>query len=131
MTARIAFVSAACFLAATLIAAVTASPQTAPPAVTGDPAHGKFLYQGCMACHSLDEDDVGPRHRGVVGRAAGAIPDYAYSPSLKNSGLIWNAENLDRWLTNPQALVPGSKMFFSLPNAKDRADVIAYLTLQN
>jgi cytochrome c len=83
-----------------------------------------------MGCHSLDEDDVGPKHRGVVGRVAGAVPGYAYSPALKNSGLTWDALNLDRWLTAPQTLVPGAKMFFALPNAQDRADVISYLAEQ-
>jgi len=101
-----------------------------PPSPTGDPVHGKTVYQICMGCHSLDEDDVGPRHRGVVGRAAGSIPNYAYSAALKNSGLTWNAANLDKWLTNPQALVPGAKMFFSLSKPQDRADVIAYLSEQ-
>ena len=96
----------------------------------GDPAHGKTVYQVCMACHSLDEDDVGPRHRGVVGRRAGSVPGYAYSPALKSSDLVWDSNNLDRWLTNPQALVPGAKMFFAMPSAQDRADVIAYLRVQ-
>jgi len=92
--------------------------------------HGKTVYQVCMACHSLDEDDVGPRHRGVVGRRAGSVPGYAYSPALKSSGLVWDSNNLDRWLTNPQALVPGAKMFFAMPSPQDRADVIAYLTAE-
>ena len=96
--------------------------------VRGDPEHGRTLYQVCMACHSVDENDVGPRHRGVVGRAAGTVPGYAYSPALKASHLVWDQANLDRWLTNPQGLVPGAKMFFAMPSAKDRADVIAYLT---
>lgn len=96
----------------------------------GDPVHGKTLYQVCMGCHSLDEDDVGPRHRGVVGRTAGSVPGYAYSPALKSSHLVWDADNLDRWLTNPQGLVPGVKMFFAMPNPQDRADVIAYLAEQ-
>lgn len=80
-----------------------------------------------MGCHSIDEDDVGPRHRGVFGRVAGTVPGYAYSPALKSSHIVWNRDTLDRWLTNPQALVPGAKMFFAMPHAQDRADVIAYL----
>ena len=95
--------------------------------LSGDPLRGRTLYQVCMGCHSLDEDDVGPRHRGVVGRTAGSVPGYAYSPALRDSHLVWNRANLDRWLTNPQGLVPGAKMFFAMPNAQDRADVIAYL----
>ena len=115
-------------LAAALALAVTPEAQADPPATTaGDPVRGKIVYQVCMGCHSLDEDDVGPRHRGVVGRVAGTVSGYAYSPALRASGITWDAATLDRWLSNPQALVPGAKMFFVLPSAEDRADVIAYL----
>jgi cytochrome c len=95
---------------------------------SGDPGHGKMLYQACQACHSIDENDLGPRHRGVVGRRAGNIADYHYSAALKDSGLIWDPATLDRWLTNPSALVPGTKMFFKLDDPQSRADIIAYLT---
>jgi len=98
--------------------------------IAGDAAHGKAVYEICQGCHSLDENDVGPKHRGVVGRTAGSIAGYAYSPALKQSGVVWSAETLDRWLTNPQGVVPGTKMFFALSNAQDRADVIAYLAQQ-
>ena len=115
-------------LAAALALAVTPEAQADPPATTaGDPVRGKIVYQVCTGCHSLDEDDVGPRHRGVVGRVAGTVSGYAYSPALRASGITWDAATLDRWLSNPQALVPGAKMFFVLPSAEDRADVIAYL----
>ena len=77
-------------------------------------------------CHSLDKNDVGPRHRGVYGRKAGSLPDYGYSDALKSSTIVWNEETLDKWLTDPQAFVPGVKMFFHLDSAQDRADVIAY-----
>lgn len=100
-------------------------PAPAPP--LGDAARGKALYQGCNACHSIDDNDIGPKHRGVVGRRAGSLADYNYSPALKSSGLTWDAATLDRWLTNPSALVPGTKMFFKLDSPQDRADVIAYL----
>jgi cytochrome c len=118
-------------LALALIAMTSAAVYAVPSddaARSGDPVHGKLLYQVCMGCHSIDEDDVGPRHRGVVGRVAGSIPGYAYSPALKDSHIVWDPANLDRWLTNPQGLVPGAKMFFAMPNPQDRADVIAYLT---
>jgi cytochrome c len=93
----------------------------------GDPAHGERLYEACTDCHSLDKNDVGPRHRGVFGRKAGSLPDYNYSEALKSSNMVWNEETLDKWLTDPQALVPGAKMYFHLDNAQDRADVIAFL----
>lgn len=96
----------------------------------GNAANGARLYQACMGCHAIDENDVGPRHRGVVGRKAGTVPDYAYSPALKGSGLVWTRANLDRWLTGPQAMVPGAKMYFAIPARRDRADIIAYLATQ-
>ena len=80
-----------------------------------------------QACHSIDENDLGPRHRGVVGRRAASLADYSYSAALKNSDLTWDEPTLDRWLANPSALVPGTKMFFRLDDAQARADVIAYL----
>ena len=93
----------------------------------GNPEHGKVLYQSCTSCHSIDENDIGPKHRGVLGRKAGTVPDYAYSAALKNSGIVWDKSTLDRWLTNPSAMVPGTKMFFLIADPKARADVIAYL----
>ena len=116
--------------AVVMLAAASVYAAAAPDKPAGDPAHGKTVYQVCMGCHSLDEDDVGPRHRGVVGRTAGSVPGYAYSPALRNSHIVWDRDSLDRWLTNPQALVPGAKMFFAMPNQQDRADVIAYLAEQ-
>jgi cytochrome c len=112
--------AAAIFIAGTASASVGV-------ALKGDPAHGKALYQGCQACHAIDDNDLGPRHRGVVGRRAGSVEDYSYSAALKNSGLTWDADTLDRWLTNPSALVPGTKMFFKIDDAQARADIIAYL----
>lgn len=108
-------------------AALTVSTAMADPALKGDSAHGKTLWQGCAACHSIDDNDLGPRHRGVVGRKAGVVPDYNYSPALKASGLTWTEANLDRWLINPSELVPGTKMFFKIDDPQSRADIIAYL----
>jgi cytochrome c len=100
-------------------------------ALAGDANHGKTLYQTCAACHSVDENDIGPMHRGVVGRRAGSVADYNYSPALKNSGITWDEAQLNRWLVNPSAMVPGTKMFFKLDDAQMRADIIAYLKTQN
>ena len=96
-------------------------------ALAGDPARGETVYQACQDCHSLDKNDVGPRHRGVYGRKAGSLPDYGYSEALKSANIVWTEETLDKWLTDPQAVAPGAKMFFHLSNPQDRADVIAYL----
>jgi cytochrome c len=118
-------------VAVSIVAAVHSMPSAAASTtLRGDPARGKTLYQACAACHSIDENDVGPKHRGVVGRRAGSVADYAYSPALKKSDLAWDEATLDRWLTNPSALVPGTKMFFKLDDPQARADVIAYLKEQ-
>jgi cytochrome c len=95
--------------------------------LAGDAARGETLYEVCQDCHSLDKNDVGPRHRGVFGRKAASLPDYDYSDALKSANIVWNEETLDKWLTDPQAVAPGAKMFFHLDNPQDRADVIAYL----
>jgi cytochrome c len=94
---------------------------------SGDAAHGATIYHDCMICHSLDKNSIGPKHRDVFGRKAGSVPDYNYSAALKSSNIVWDETTLDQWLTNPQALVPGTKMMFSVDAAQDRADVIAFL----
>lgn len=101
----------------------------APLAQAADATRGQVLYQAhCAACHSPDFNGVGPAHRGVFGRLAGTAKGYAgYSAALKKSGLTWTEGNLDRWLADPEALVPGQAMGISLPDAGERADVIAFL----
>jgi cytochrome c len=91
-------------------------------------AEGQRLYEGkCGGCHSLDKNRVGPKHRGVVGRKVASVPDYDYSPAVKKLGGVWTAERIDRWLQGPQAMAPGAKMFFQVPDPAQRKAVIAYL----
>jgi cytochrome c len=111
-------------LGVTALASANAATSTG---VNGDPVRGKALYQACAACHSIDENDLGPKHRGVFGRRAGSVADYSYSAALKASGLVWDKVILDRWLANPSELVPGTKMYFKIDDARSRADLIAYL----
>lgn len=93
---------------------------------------GARLYsQRCGACHSLDTDRVGPRHRGVVGRRAGSVPGFRYSRALAGANIVWTRETLDRWLRSPRAMVPGTTMGFSLANAGERRAVIDYLAGQD
>jgi cytochrome c len=109
------------------LAALLAIGHPAPVLAAGDAARGAKVYQGCMICHSLDQNEIGPRHRDVFGNKAASVADYAYSAALKGSNIVWNEATLDQWLSDPQALVPGTKMMFSVDDAQDRADVIAYL----
>jgi len=118
--------TAAPLLVATALAFANDASSTA---LVGDAVRGRDLYQACAACHSVDENDLGPRHRGVFGRRAGSVADYSYSAALKASGLTWDKTTLDRWLTNPSQLVPGTKMYFKMDDPASRADVIAYLEL--
>jgi len=112
-------------LAVALVAAASSAPA---PAAEGDPARGEKLYERCMGCHSIERDRVGPRHRGLIGRRAGGVPGFAYSEAMKRSGIVWDAGTLDRFLGNPRALVPGTRMGFAgIADASERADLIAYL----
>lgn len=120
-----------CWPAARDAEAAPPAPGAAPPSAAplpGDIRRGAALYETrCGACHSLDANRIGPSHRGVFGRRAGAAPGFAYTPALSRSGLTWTAANLDRWLTAPTGLVKGTAMGFRLSAPQDRADVIAYL----
>lgn len=100
----------------------------AAPVAAGNAERGATLYEDkCGGCHSLDANRIGPAHRGVVGRKAGIAKGFSYSPALKKAGLVWTPANLDRWLINPQATVPGTRMGFRLSDKAQRADIIAYL----
>ena len=85
----------------------------------------------CSACHSLLEGKnvVGPSLFGIVGRPAGQGPGFHYSQANKDSGLIWNAETLDRYLVNPRETVPKTIMAYAgLKDPEKRANLIAYLS---
>ncbi|MEW4466647.1 c-type cytochrome [Parasphingorhabdus sp. JC815] len=97
-------------------------------AATRSALSGKKLYtRRCGACHSIDQNRVGPRHRGVFGRKAGSVSGFRYSKALKNLNIRWNEKNLDRWLTNPTAMVPGTSMGFRLNKPDERRAIINYL----
>jgi cytochrome c len=93
-----------------------------------DPAHGEQVYARCLACHALASDRVGPRHCGLLGRRAGSVPGFNYSPAMKKSKLTWDEKTLDRFLAKPMKVVHGTAMTYDgVPDPKDRADLIAYL----
>ena len=94
----------------------------------GDPKAGEAIYGRCQACHALDYDRVGPRHCGLLGRRAGAVKGFEYSPAMKRSRLTWNEQTLDRFLADPLRAVPGTTMTYAgVADPRERADLIAYL----
>ena len=97
----------------------------------GDVARGAQVARACLACHSLTAGRhlTGPSLFAVVGREAGSAEGFTrYSQALKRSGLTWDEQQLDAWLKNPAALVPGNTMGFpGIDDAGARADLIAYL----
>jgi cytochrome c len=103
----------------------------ATPAHAQDAATGEKDFVVCKACHQIGPGAkiaIGPVLNGVVGRKAGTYPGYSYSPANKDSGLVWTPEELDKYLTDPQKVVPHTKMVFpGLKEEQKRKDVIAYL----
>ncbi len=99
-----------------------------PAAANGDAERGKAIYSRCIACHALAYDRTGPRHCGLLGRRAGAVPGFSYSPALKRSGIVWTAATLDTFLRDPMKAVPGTSMGYAgVKDSAERADLVAYL----
>jgi len=114
-----------------LAAASIIAPAHASAATAGASPSGEALFtQKCATCHAVapGETRVGPSLYHVAGRPAGKLPGFAYSDALRRSGLKWTPADLDRWLTNTSAAVPGSMMNFREPDGAKRQAIIAYLT---
>jgi cytochrome c len=98
---------------------------------TGDPVAGEKVFLKCKTCHQVGpgaRNGIGPEQNGLDGRHSGVQPGYNYSDANKNSGIVWNEETFKKYITDPKAMIPGTKMVFpGLPNEKDRDDVWAYL----
>ncbi|HMK41774.1 MAG TPA: cytochrome c family protein [Methyloceanibacter sp.] len=110
-----------------------------PAFAEGDATKGKAAFAKCGICHQVGPGAktlVGPELNGIVGRKAASIADYPYSAGMKKlgaDGWVWTEENIDKWITDPKALIPDSPMalaFAGVPDAGERADIIAYLKTQ-
>ena len=110
---------------------------SAPALAQGDATKGKAAFAKCGICHQVGPGAktlVGPELNGVVGRKAASVADYSmYSAGMKKlgeQGFVWDEQNLDKWITDPKAMIPDSPMslaFPGIPDAGERADIIAYL----
>jgi len=91
---------------------------------------GEARFQDCAACHKLEAgaNNVGPSLHDIFTRKAGTLEDFRYSPAMKRSGIVWTPEALDKFIADPQAMVPANRMpYAGMANPSDRADLIAYL----
>jgi cytochrome c len=114
----------------TMIAALLlAGSATAAPAA--DPAAGQQIFKAqCGICHSVAAgvNGVGPTLFGVIGRRSGSVPGFNYTADHKKLDVTWDAATLDKYLTNPRAMVPDTTMIYAgLKDDDQRADLIAYL----
>jgi cytochrome c2 len=99
-------------------------------AAAADPKEGARVFRKCQPCHSLDpgETRIGPSLAGVFGRKSGVLPGFEYSGAMKSANITWNAESLEKFLSDTQGFVPGNRMpFTGLHQKQERDDVIAYL----
>ncbi|HUO83247.1 MAG TPA: c-type cytochrome [Gammaproteobacteria bacterium] len=116
------------FAAALFLSAASAFADEA----AGDAEAGRLAFNNaCRTCHSVKEGDnrLGPNLHGVIGREAGS-EDYAYSATLAGWARVWDAGTLDRFIADPEAVIPGNKMkpYTGISDAATRADIVAYLS---
>jgi cytochrome c len=96
----------------------------------GDAQRGAQVFAQCKICHSLEagKNMVGPSLHGLIGRKAGSVPGYAYSPAMKNANITWNDDALSKYLADPKAFIPGDKMvFLGIKDPSKLGDLLAYL----
>jgi cytochrome c len=120
-----------------LLAGCEVPPGVGPPVVEAPPAtspefeRGRLLSLACMPCHTLgpgEQHGQGPNLHAVLGQPAASRDGFAYSEALTRAGIVWSPELLDRWLTDPAALVPGNAMVFAgYAEADDRRALASYL----
>ncbi len=121
------------------LSAVTLMALAGPASAAGDAAKGKEAFAKCAICHQVGPGAktlVGPELNGIVGRKTASVEGYPYSPGMKklgDDGFVWSEENIDKWIADPKAMLPQSPMalaFPGVPDADERANIIAYLKTQ-
>ncbi len=101
-------------------------------AQAADPlASGRQAFKRCANCHQVGPNahsNFGPQLNGIVGRRAGTVPDFAYSPAMKTAGFIWDEQRLAAFIHDPDAVVPGTRMrFWGFMSDRQVRDLVAYL----
>jgi cytochrome c len=113
--------------AAIMLVASSAMAQEA----AGDAAGQVVFNNACRTCHTTRQGDnrLGPNLHGIIGRKAGTEPGYGYSSAMATADLIWDEATMDRFIANPDQVVPGNNMkpYGGLSSAEDRAKIIQHL----
>jgi cytochrome c len=95
------------------------------------PEQQQVFNNACRSCHTIREGDnrLGPNLHKIVGRKAGSLPDYNYSTAMKGAGFDWDEQKLERFIENPEEVVPGNNMkpYGGLASADERKKVVAFL----
>ena len=115
-----------------LVAAVAIVAASAGAAAAQDAQKGEQDFAVCRPCHAIGPDAanmLGPELNALDGRHSGSVPGYSYTAANKNSGIVWNQSSFTRYIQNPQAMVPGTKMFFvGIKDQQQIKDLWAYLS---
>lgn len=119
---------------ATLLLLCPLTARAQMPIPQAEPPSGERLFRNqCAACHTLNASEPprqGPNLAHVIGRKIGSVEGFKYTPGYKEADATWDEERLDKYLTNPQAMFPGSNMLYRQANANTRRAIIAYLKEQ-
>jgi cytochrome c len=106
-------------------------PSALPQASQGAEGGQQAFNNACRTCHMVREGDnrLGPNLHKIIGRKAGSLPDYAFSSAMKEAGFVWDEQKLDRFIANPDEVVPGNSMkpYGGLASSEDRKKIIAFL----
>lgn len=102
------------------------------PATAQDVDGARLFQQRCATCHSVEagQNKAGPHLSGLIGRPAGTVEGATYSNAMRSSGITWDSQTLDTFLTAPGRMVGGTRMTVAIPNATQRAAIIQYLESQ-
>lgn len=116
----------------TLIIVCAIMAASAEAAFAQDAQKGEMVFHLCLPCHSIGpgaQNKVGPELNGLDGRHSGNAPDFDYSDANKKSGIVWNEANFKKYIHDPQAMVPGTKMIFpGIKNDQQVNDLWAYVS---
>lgn len=106
-------------------------PAKPAPAATDSSGGEEAFNNACRTCHSIKPGDnrLGPSLAGIIGKKAGSEAGFASSASLKGANITWDAKNLDAFIANPDAVIPGNNMkpFTGIADAAVRAKIVGYL----